>query len=102
MTSCRSIPSSFDSSSGVRWFATSAPFAIPRHKKARHRVVGGLRSSLVGQCGDGQERRSLVAAIPEGYALAVPAATLLRGFDAQLSEVGGCWIRSFVGGEGSP
>jgi pimeloyl-ACP methyl ester carboxylesterase len=43
-----------------------------------------------------------VAAIPEGYALAVPAATLLRGFDAQLSEVGGCRIRSFVGGEGPP
>jgi pimeloyl-ACP methyl ester carboxylesterase len=43
-----------------------------------------------------------MAAIAEGYALAVPAATLLRGFDAQVSEVAGCRVRSFIGGAGPP
>src|SRR5918999_664450 len=97
ITSVRSIPSSLDSSSGVRWFAISPPFE--RKKPGASRRTGSVTRVCAGIRGPAFEEQ------PSPGTIMAPADdrnVFGNPFEERAADVKDVRLRYFVGGEGPP
>src|SRR3954449_1988148 len=101
MTSWRSRPISFDSSSGVRWFAIGLPPL--RTKKPAGATPDGLEKPSGTAVAGNQRARLPEERMAEEYPAGVTAAKHpLAGFEERRVSVKGVDVRYFVAGAGDP
>src|SRR6266516_8164968 len=104
MTSVRSIPSSFDSSSGVRWFAISLLSEVLKNPPARAAPTGQSTTPIWCSAGIRGPASPSDSSSPRITVMVNDARTdgELPGFDERFADVRGCRLRYLLGGEGDP